>query len=57
MQAIRGYVTEETFHDKLCAFWSQESNKDGATVELRSQNVYFAKSLGMCAQLLIDWPT
>jgi proteasome activator subunit 4 len=39
-------MSDLDYFAKLALLWGQESNRSGATTELRSDNVTFIKSLG-----------
>lgn len=46
LQVIKTTITTSDYYSKLLLLWGQESAKTNSTVELRSENVLYIKSLG-----------
>lgn len=46
LQVIKTTITTSDYFNKLALLWGQEPSKTGSTVELRSENVLYIKSLG-----------
>ncbi|ESK98497.1 membrane protein [Moniliophthora roreri MCA 2997] len=45
LERVRTLTTNESYYTQLSVLWSQESSKANSTMELRSDNVLFIKSL------------
>lgn len=46
LQIIKATITTSDYFNKLALLWGQEPSKTSSTVELRSENVLYIKSLG-----------
>jgi proteasome activator subunit 4 len=51
LDAIGEVVAQHEYFEKLMALWGQESSRNVTSPELRSDNVAFIKTIGICFHL------
>jgi len=53
LAAVGSVMNAESYLSKLSMLWGQESSRQSAVTELRSENVMFSKTLGRTSPLIL----